>query len=313
MPFRKVLLVTTLALGLAACSTAETDTAETPTTAFTVAASFYPIEEIARRVVGDSGDVIGLTPSGTEAHGLELTAKQLDQLSKTDFLFYIGDGFQPTVEKAATSLQGAVTSLDLLSSVTQIEMAEGKEDDGDHAHDEHGEDDPHVWLDPANMAKMTRAVEATLANAMPKMTEQFAANADSYVAELNQLGEDIDSSLKNCETRAVVTSHDAFGYLAARANLTTVPIAGVNPEDEPSAKELQTIAAVAREQKASTIFFEVLLPEDLARTLAKTVGASTSILDPIEGISTADLQAGATYVSIQRANLARLSEGLRCT
>jgi len=315
---RPLLLASAVLLGLTACSSTNTDSSPTSSTAqesaFTVAASFYPIEEIARRVVGDTGTVIGLTPSGDEAHGLELTAKQLDQLAKANFLFFIGDGFQPTVEKAAASLKNSVLSLDLLTSVTQIEMPEEKaEEDSDHGHEEHGEKDPHVWLDPANMAKMTRAVEATLAKAMPDMASQFANNADLYVAELNQLGDDIDAGLKNCESRAVVTSHEAFGYLAARANLTTIPIAGVNPEDEPSAKELQTIAAIAKEQKASTVFFEVLLPEDLARTLAKSIGATTSILDPIEGISTADLKAGATYLSIQRDNLARLVEGLRCT
>ena len=313
-----LLLATAIFLGLTACSSTDADSTPTSSTAqesaFTIAASFYPIEEIARRVIGDNGTVIGLTPSGDEAHGLELTAKQLDQLSKADFLFFIGDGFQPSVEKAAASLKNSVSSLDLLTSVTQIEMPEEKEEaDSDHGHDEHGEKDPHVWLDPANMAKMTRAVEATLAKTMPDMAEQFATNADLYVAELNQLGEDIDAGLKNCESRAVVTSHEAFGYLAARANLTTIPIAGVNPEDEPSAKELQKIAAIAKEQKASTVFFEVLLPEDLARTLAKSIGATTSILDPIEGISTADLKAGATYLSIQRDNLAQLVKGLRCT
>jgi zinc transport system substrate-binding protein len=314
---RPMLFASAVLLGLTACSSTDSDTS--PTTfaakrsAFTVAASFYPIEEIALRVVGDTGTVIGLTPSGNEAHGLELTAKQLDQLSQADFLFFIGDGFQPTVEKAAASLKNSVLSLDLLASVTQIEMPEDKEEDSDHGHEELSEKDPHVWLDPANMAKMTRAVEETLTKAMPEMSTQFATNADLYVAELNQLGADIDTGLKNCESRAVVTSHDAFGYLAARANLTTIPIAGVNPEDEPSAKELQKIAAIAKEQKASTIFFEVLLPEDLARTLAKSVGASTSILDPVEGISTADLKAGATYISIQRDNLARLVKGLRCT
>jgi zinc transport system substrate-binding protein len=315
---RRLLLLSAAALGLTACSSAATDSPDTPDAtkvAFSVAASFYPIEEIARRVVGDSGEVFSLTPSGNEAHGLELTAKQLDQLSSANFLFYIGEEFQPSVEKAAASLKGT-TSIDLLGSLTMLDAKEEKEEDSDKdGHDDHahGEHDPHVWLDPANMAKMTRTVEATLAKAMPDMAEQFKGNADSYVKELDQLGDDIDTGLKDCESRALVTSHDAFGYLAARANLTTVPIAGVNPEDEPSAKELEAIAAITKEQKASTIFFEVLLPEDLADTLAKSVGATTSLLDPIEGISTADLEAGSSYISIQRDNLARLAQGLRCS
>lgn len=312
MKFTSLLISLATVVGLGACSSSDSDNSSGSTATFTVAASFYPIEEIARRVVGDTGEVFGLTPSGDEPHGLELTAKQLDDLSSADFLFYIGEDFQPSVEKAAASLKSNVTSLDLFTSVTLLDAKEEEGEEGKD-NDEHSEYDPHIWLDPSNMAKMTRAVAATLSAAMPEMAAAFESNADTYVDELDSLGNDMDSALVNCETRTVITSHDAFGYLSERAQLITIPIAGFNPEDEPSAKELEAIAAIAREQKATTIFFEVLLPEDLARTLAKTVGAKTSTLDPIEGISSAALKSGASYITIQRENLQHLVEGLRCT
>ena len=111
----------------------------------------------------------------------------------------------------------------------------------------------------------------------------------------------------------LVTSHRAFAYLAKRANIRQVAIAGVNPDAEPSAKSLEAITAFAVTHKVSTIFFETLLPADLAKTLADKVGATADLLDPIEGISSEDLAAGASYVSIQRDNLTRLAKGLRCS
>jgi zinc transport system substrate-binding protein len=111
----------------------------------------------------------------------------------------------------------------------------------------------------------------------------------------------------------LVTSHRAFAYLAKRADIRQIAIAGVNPEEEPSAKSLEAISKFAEANKVSTIFFETLLPADLAKTLAEKVGATADLLDPIEGISSADIAAGATYISVQRDNLSRIAKGLRCS
>ena len=127
------------------------------------------------------------------------------------------------------------------------------------------------------------------------------------------IGADIDTTLASCESRILVTSHRAFAYLAHRAKLTQVAISGVNPEQEPSAKSLETIATFAEQNKVNTIFFEILLPKDLAETLADKVGAVAKVLDPIEGLTGDEIANGATYVSIQRENLQQISQGLRCS
>ena len=88
---------------------------------------------------------------------------------------------------------------------------------------------------------------------------------------------------------------------------------GVNPEDEPSAKELEAIAEAARRADATTVFFEALLPENLARTVASAIDAEVSALDPLESISKADHDANESYVSLMRRNLDALVTGLRCS
>jgi zinc transport system substrate-binding protein len=230
-------------------------------------------------------------------------------------VFYISDGFQPDVEKAVASLPNSVVPVDLLQTVTLLDVVaqlDGTEGETDGEVLASGKD-PHVWLDPANMVAMTTAVTDSLSQLKPEFATEFSAAAKSYIAELQTLGTEIDTKLATCESRALVTSHRAFAYLAKRADIRQVAIAGVNPEEEPSAKSLEAIAAFAKAKKVSTIFFETLLPADLAKTLADKVGAAADLLDPIEGISSEDLASGATYLTIQRDNLARIAKGLRCS
>jgi zinc transport system substrate-binding protein len=259
--------------------------------------------------------IVGLTPPGVGAHDHELTARQLDDLGTVDAVFYLGGGLQPSVEKAVAQLNSSITVIDLMSSAQTIDAAKEEEGEDEHGHsdDEHGDTDPHVWLDPANMVSMTQAVVTTLSTLAPDSKTTLDANAAAYIAELEQLGAAMDATFANCASRALVTSHDAFGYLAARAKLDTVPIAGVNPENEPSAKELEAIAQVARDAKATTVFFEAQLPEGLAKTVASAIGAQVDVVDPIETISSADLSAGKNYISIQTQNIENLAKGLRCS
>lgn len=296
-------------LTVAAC-TSDRSTPQTPSASptLTVAAALYPLEEVVSRVGGTTVNVLALTPPGEDPHDRDLTAKQLDALADADIVFYLGEGFQPTVEKAVSSLRG-VTKVDLLDSVTLLDAVD------DHAEDDHdhGAHDPHVWLDPANMTAMARAVAQTITIADQRIAPSIETNLAAYVAELDDLGADIDSSLATCRSRALVTAHDAFGYLAHRAGLDTFAINGLNPNEEPSAKDLEALKDVIRGRNVTVVFYETLLPGDIARTIARSVGVTTDLLDPVENISSADRREGASYISVQRDNLARLVKGLGCS
>lgn len=325
---RKIAAVVTGALLFASCASESSPAPEATNPAeLTIATAFYPLTEIVHRVAAELDiDVVSLTPPGVGAHDHQLTAQQLDELSGADAVFYLGGGIQPTVEKAVEQLPSSLTRVDLLDSVTTLSGSDEPHDaskgdsHSDEAHAEeatdehaHGDVDPHVWLDPANMARMTQTVADTLAQLSVANTATFNANASAYIEELNALGTELDSAFATCTSRALVTSHDAFGYFAARAKLTTVPIAGVNPENEPSAKELEDIAQVARQAQATTVFFESLLPDGLAKTVASVIDAKVDVIDPIETIAQADLDKGATYISVQKDNIRKISQGLQCS
>ena len=307
-----LLLLGSLAtLSLTACSGNE---AENTANSVVIAASFYPIEEIVSNLSGGTIGVVGLTPPGAGAHDLELTSEQLTELEDSDVLFYLGDGFQPGIEKVMTSLPKSVQVVDLLERITVrdiVPQLEGLEGETDGESLESGKD-PHVWLDPANMIIMANHVHDVLQDIQGIDKKSLDSSLNTYLADLTKLGSEFDDGLKQCESNVIVTSHRAFEYLAARTNLQQVAIAGVNPDSEPSTKSMQEIAKFAQANRVSTIFFETLLPEDLARTIANEIGAKTDLLDPIEGFSQDDLDAGMNYIVAQRANLERLRAGLNC-
>lgn len=321
MSHRITSLLAVSALVLAACGSesSSSDSSAPASDALTIAASFYPLSEIVETVTnGLSVKIVNLTPPGVGAHDHELTAKQLDDLTTVDAVFYLGGGLQPSVEKAVAQLDSAIKVTNLADYATTIDAAKEEEEeeghsDDDHDDEAHGDTDPHVWLDPANMVSMTQAVVTVLTALSPDSKTTLDTNATTYIAELEQVGKAIDTTFTNCASRSLVTSHDAFGYFAARAKLDTVPIAGVNPENEPSAKELEAIAKVARDAKATTVFFEAQLPDGLAKTVASSIGAEVDAINPIETLSSADLNAGKNYISVQTQNIENVAKGLRCS
>jgi zinc transport system substrate-binding protein len=319
---------------LAACGNASSTSSDD---ALVVSAALYPIAEIVQRVGGDSVEVVNLTPPGTDAHDVELTAKQMQKLEESDAVFFFGDNFQPGTQKAITALSG-VTSVDLFDSVELLDAAIGEfkaeerhsEDehaDEDHADEKpvedehnHGEHDPHVWLDPANMIAMTKAVVSTLSTLQPESASAFADNGETYIAELTEVGELLDAEIgipdgktaSRCDDVNLYTAHQGFTYLAHRAGLTLVPIGGINPDEQVSAQYLESLATDLK-GKHVTIFYESLITSSATKALADSLNVTTDVLNGVEGLSNEDIANGITYISAQRDNIQRIAKALRCS
>lgn len=311
-----VLLGACLALGACGSSDEDRGGVADASGGLRVAAAFYPLEEIARAVGGARASVTGLTPPGSGPHDLELRASQVVALERADVIVFLGAGFQPAVEKLVAQRRGDdVIAIDLFDEVTlrRVDPAvpgvrgdvDGEVLDGDR--------DPHVWVDPARFAELVDTVNRTFATADPDGAATYARNAAAYRAKVLALDAQFDRALNACRTQTLVTSHAAFGYLADRYGLAQAPIAGITPDDEPDPKSLAATARKAKADGVKTVFFETLVPRKLADTVAREIGARSDALDPVEGLTRQQLDAGESYLTIQRENLRRLSKGLRCT
>lgn len=267
----------------------------------TIVAAFYPLEFLARELAPEA-DIVTVTPAGAEPHDLELTPRDLATLADADLVLYLGNGFQPALERA---VRGKGNALDLLEGIELLERAD------EHGHGTEGDEregeasfDPHVWLDPRRFAAMAERVAEALGD---------PGAASSLVTELEELDGEFRRGLARCERDVIVTSHAAFGYLADAYGLRQIALAGLSPEAEPSPRALERLVDEVEESGATTVFFETLVSPKVAETVARETGAETAVLNPLEGLTERELEAGADYVSVMRENLSALRRALACT
>jgi zinc transport system substrate-binding protein len=197
----------------------------------------------------------------------------------------LGHGFQPQLEDAAGHSDKVLLLLDTPGLL--------RFDNGD----------PHVWLDPARFAQIVQRIGGALHD--PETTARL-------VAQLRALDREYRTGLAHCARHEIVTSHEAFAYLAQRYGLQQIGITGLSPEAEPKPQDLQHVIDVVRKTHATTVFFETLLSPRIADTVASETHTKTAVLNPIEGLTPTEAARGNDYFSLMRANLSALRKALGC-
>ncbi len=226
---------------------------------------FYPLVFVAEQVGGEHVAVDNLTPPGAETHDLELTPLDVLSLLDADLIVYLA-GFAPALDEA---IRGAAAErvFDVTSSATldlegeEPESEHHDEDDhggvdhdeDDHDEDDHGGVDPHFWLDPIRLADVADATAARLAEIDPENAESFLQNAAALRFQFDELDNEFQQGLAECARLDLVTSHRSFGYLANRYGLNQVGIAGLSPEQEPSAAQLANVSDLVRAEQVLVI------------------------------------------------------------
>ncbi len=249
-------------------------------------AGLYPLAFAAEEIRGAEVEVTNLTPAGSEPHDLELSPREVERILEADLVLYVGERFQPAIEEAVAG-----------SDVPAIDALEDLELRAD------GGVDPHVWLDPTLFAQVVDRIAVELGD---------GTGGRHLVTRLSALDDAYQIGLADCDRRELVTTHDAFGYLADRYDLEVIPITGLSPEAEPSPQDLEAVAELVEARGVTTVFTEPLLSPEVGETVAREAGATTAVLDPLEGLTEEQIDRGEDYFSVMEANLDALREGLGC-
>jgi zinc transport system substrate-binding protein len=250
-----------------------------------VVAAFYPLAYAAEEVGRGRVEVANLTPPGTEPHDLEVSPRDVGLIRGADLVLLLGRDFQPQLEEAAGDDANVVRLLD----TPGLDLLPNG--------------DPHVWLDPLRYAAIVERIGRALDN---------EPGAAELVARLRVLDGEFRRGLGDCERNEIVTSHEAFAYLAERYGLEQVAITGLSPEAEPTPGELRDVVELVRARGVTTIYFETLVSPRIAETVARETEATVAVLNPIEGLTEDEAARGADYFSLMGSNLAALREGLGC-
>lgn len=286
------------------------------------AGSFYVINHFMDQVGGDKYQRFELSQAGVDAHEFEPSAQDIAKLQDVDVFVYHGAGLDPWAENVAADLPDNVEVVEIMKAldIKEVEHEEEEHSEEEHAdeegEDEHGHEhsgqDPHVWLDLVYATQMVEAISEAFQAADPENAEYYAANAYQYTYELNALHQEWGVGLQECEQSEIIVAHDAFTYMADRYGFTTHAIAGISPEEEPSAKRIAELSDLAQETGLQYIFFEELTSPKLSQTIADEVGAQTLVLNTVEGMTKQQEDEGATYQTLMRENLQNLTTALQC-
>jgi zinc transport system substrate-binding protein len=276
-----------------------------------VVTAFYPLQYATEQVAGEHATVSSLTKPGAEPHDLELTPQDVAKVGEAGLVVYL-KGFQPAVDEAVEQ-EAKDKSLEVGTAADLSRPAVEEEHEGEEAgaHEEELTHDPHFWLDPTRLAKVGTAIADKLAAEDPDNAQAYKDNAAKLTEQLSTLDDEFEQGLATCQNKDLVTSHQAFGYLADRYGLTQVGISGLSPEQEPSPAKLAEVAKFVRDHQVRTIYYETLVSPTIAETVARETNARTAVLDPIEGVT--DDSAAKDYPGIMRANLQALEKGQSCS
>ncbi len=269
-----------------------------------VVASFYPLYFFATQIGGDRATVTNMVPAGAEPHDYEPTAQDMAAMEQSRLIILNGGGLEAWGDSLQKNIDPATTRI--IIAGTGLTTQHMTEENGTVI-------DPHVWLAPPLAQQMVDRIAQGFEQVDPANAPYYQANATALRQRLNDLDTAYRQGLSHCVQQDIVTSHAAFGYLASTYGFNQVAIAGLSPDAEPSPSQLADIAAFASVKNVKYIFFESLVSPKLAQTLATEIGAQTLVLDPLEGLSTTELNQGRDYFSVMRDNLINLQTALQCT
>lgn len=304
-----------------------------------VVTTIFPIYDWVRQIVGDPGhaEITMLLDSGVDLHSYQPTVEDMMKIAVCDVFIYVGGESDEWVEDALReAVNPDMIVIDLLEclgdDVKTEELAEGMEHDHEHEEehgrghdeDEHDEDrgheheeeaDEHVWLSLRSARKLVGIIAAKLAEADPIHAETCLNNAASYCDELSSLDAQYAEATEKAAYKTILFGDRfPFRYLADDYGLTYyAAFSGCSAETEAS---FRTIVFLA--QKVDELGLPAVLTiEGANHRIAETVIGTTAnknqrvlVLNSMQGITAADVQAGATYLGIMRDNLEVLREAL---
>ncbi|MDA0290976.1 MAG: zinc ABC transporter substrate-binding protein [Cyanobacteria bacterium] len=272
---------------------------------FKVLTTFMPITLFTKAVAGDCAEVQALIPANSGPHDFQAKPADLTALRQAKLLVKNGLG----MEEFLTKLIASADNKDLLiiDSSRGITTLDSPEEEGHlvGAHSDHGEVNPHIWLDPLRAVSQVENIRDGLVKADPSCAAGYRRNAAAYIANLQTLNTEITNQLNPYRGKTFVAFHDFAPYFANRYNLKADFLVDL-PELNPSPQDLLRVAAVVKRSQLKALLSEPQEGERSFNTLAKDLGIKISVFNPMETGSVQASQNPATYFKVMRSNVADL-------
>jgi ABC-type Zn uptake system ZnuABC Zn-binding protein ZnuA len=256
-------------------------------------------------------NVAGLVKPGQDPHEYQPTPSDLKQAADAKLILLSGKHLEHYLDKIQQATGAKAESLAVGDALPSLKMKADPDESQAAAAEQNGMiDDPHWWNSVANVEKATMIVRDALTKLDPADRADYEKNAKAYLAKLDAL--DAWAKRKVAELprdkRKLVTSHDAFQYLAKDYGFTVYAIEGVSTETEPSNRHVAALIDDITNQHVKAIFLENTLNPKVSTEITRETGAKIGGSLYADGLGEGD---GSTYEGMFRHNISTIVDSLK--
>lgn len=270
---QRTILFTAFAF-LLACSGGKPDAGDNPSVTVSILPQKYFVEQIA----GSTVDVNVMIPPGASPATYEPSPSQLEKLSRSELYFRVGHiGFESAWMDRMQKVNPAMDVVDLSEG---IDLIGHDPHGGSHDRHHHRGINPHIWLAPSTVKKLSGTITDRLAERFPEEEGRFRENMRSFEKKLDSLDRYIRSELQDLDSRSFFIYHPSLAYYARDYNLEQVPMELEGKS--PSSAYLKNLADQGKEKGIGVIFLQMQFDQHNAEVLARETGAEIVQINPLD-------------------------------
>jgi len=264
------LLALLILTGVTACSRSQAGTAAASggDTQLNVVTTTGMIADIAKNVGGDHVQVTSLMGPGIDPHLYKASAGDVNRLFEADIIFYNGLHLEASMGKVLERFnESGATTVAVAEAIDPEKLQAPPEFEGFY--------DPHVWFNVAFWMDAATAVQDALIAIDPAHADDYAANAQAYLAELSELDAYVAEQAARVpkEQRVLITAHDAFNYFGKAYSFEVRGLQGISTASEAGTADVQDLARFITERRIPAIFVESSVPPRTVEAVQAAVRA----------------------------------------
>ena len=277
---------------------AEADLSERPIRVVTTTGM---ITDVVQNVGGERVQVTGLMGPGVDPHLYKASEGDVTRMAEADAIFYNGLHLEAKMGEVLEKMGGQAKTVAVTQGVDPSDLLAPPEFEGAY--------DPHVWFDVALWMKAVEPVRDTLIEMDPDHADLYRANAESYLAELNELHDYVMAQAEKlpADQRVLITAHDAFNYFGQAYGFEVRGLQGISTAAEAGTADVQDLADFIVERRIPAIFVESSVPPrtiEAVQAAVRAQGFDVQIGGELfsDAMGDPDTEEG-TYVGMVRHNV----------
>jgi zinc transport system substrate-binding protein len=200
------------------------------------------------------------------------------EISDSRLFLTCGMPFEAKIQNKIASQNPNIVFVDTSKGVALQTSKCSHDATNDHDH-EHGEKDPHIWLDPRNAIVMAENIRAALAPIDPDGRAACSTRTEALVERLTSLHKVLSERLAAYRGSSFYIYHPAFGYFAEAYGLKQVSVE--TEGKEPSARQLAELVDNAKRARIRVVFAQSQFSTRTAEMLARAIDGKVVILDDL--------------------------------